>query len=362
MNGKRKRFFPCGLATTIGSMPHRDVKRATLLMLEATPEIPSWVQLPKIRREENMIIQFTEGIPLLKQKNSALVIDDENDDFVDSQTRFYENYMDFMNGDQHCIEAFSISEKFASGLYEMVRHRDVLSSAIALKGQVTGPVTLGLNIIDSRGKYCYYNDSLRDMIVKAVKMKSIYQIEMLAAIHKPVIIFLDEPALLGIGSHLYITISKEDITRDINEVVDEIHARGAIAGIHCEENTDWGILMETRVDILDFDAYSHMQAITLYPELLHSFFEKGGWLGWGIVPTLDPADVEKENTESLYRQFEEKVDLLVEKGFDRLMLIERCLLTPSCGMGGGLNEKQAEKVLLMLRQLSLKVRQQYRYI
>ena len=61
----KNKFEPCCLATTIGSLPHTDAVRATRLMLRSTPEIPSWVQFPKRDFRENMMMQFTEGLPAL---------------------------------------------------------------------------------------------------------------------------------------------------------------------------------------------------------------------------------------------------------------------------------------------------------
>ena len=135
-------------------------------------------------------------------------------------------------------------------------------------------------------------------------------------------IFLDEPSLLGLGSQTFITVSREDIIRDINEVVAAIHDRGGLAGVHCEENTDWSLLMETDLDILDFDAYDHMQAITLYPTELHAFLERGGSLGWGIVPTLDKEAAATETVPSLLARFNEGLERLVRKSFDRDLLLQ----------------------------------------
>ena len=56
-------FQPCCLATTIGSLPHTDVALGTHLVFENTPEIPSWVQFPRRVFYENMMVQFTEGMP-----------------------------------------------------------------------------------------------------------------------------------------------------------------------------------------------------------------------------------------------------------------------------------------------------------
>ena len=93
-----------------------------------------------------------------------------------------------------------------------------------------------------------------------------------------------------------------------------IHAAGGLAGVHCEENTDWSLLMETDLDILDFDAYDHMQAMTLYPAELRAFFERGGWLGWGIVPTLDREAAATETVASLLARFDAGIAQVVRQG------------------------------------------------
>jgi len=79
-------------------------------------------------------------------------------------------------------------------------------------------------------------------------------------------------------------------------------------------------------------------------------------LGWGIVPTLDREAAATETVSSLMLRFEEGIDLLVNKGFDRELLLKRTLITPSCGAGGVLTEPMAERVLSLLRDLSLTLR------
>jgi len=114
--------------------------------------------------------------------------------------------------------------------------------------------------------------------------------------------------------------------------------------------------MEADLDILVFDAYDHMQSITLYPKELRSFLERGGSLGWGIVPTLDRDAASSETIPSLLTRFDEGIECLVDLGIERELLLRRALITPSCGAGGVLTEPLAERVLYLLRQLSLDLR------
>ena len=53
-------------ATGIGSVPFMDVTQTCLHILKCLPEIPFWPQLVKRSHVEDMNIQLSEGLPLLK--------------------------------------------------------------------------------------------------------------------------------------------------------------------------------------------------------------------------------------------------------------------------------------------------------
>jgi methionine synthase II (cobalamin-independent) len=334
-------------------------------MFESTPEIPCWVQFPRRVFHENMMVQFTEGMPGLvlvqDEDGERIHFDTGAPDFIDQLTDFYARYLAATEeGDASALDTFGLSSQYAAGFEEFVaRLPERTTPPVALKGQVTGPFTLGTNLLDQDRRCSYYDDQLRDVIVKTVALKVMWQITQLSAFGPQVMIFLDEPSLLGFGSQTFITVSRQDIIGDINEVVAAIHDRGGLAGVHCEENTDWSLLMESGLDILDFDAYDHMQAITLYPAKLRAFLERGGSLGWGIVPTLDGEAAANETIPSLLARFDEGVERLVSKGLDRELLLRRALITPSCGAGGVLTEPLAERVLDLLRQLSTTLRNRH---
>jgi len=362
----QKNFEPCCLATTIGSLPHTDASKGTQLMFESTPEIPSWVQFPKRDFRENMMIQFTEGMPALVQSEDKFYFSALVDDYVEQLTDFYQRYLAATEDeDDDALSSFLISENYAAGFPEFLSRlpeRTASGVPIMLKGQVTGPFTCGTNLTDQDGRCAYYDDQLRDVIVKTIKMKAIWQIIQLSPFNLPVLIFLDEPSLLGFGKQTFLTISREDVIKDINEVAEGIHGQGGIAAVHCEENTDWSLLMETELDILNFDAYDHLQAITLYPEELDKFLKRGGCLGWGIIPTLDRDAAAEETVPSLLLRFEQGIAQLEGKGFDREVLLRRALITPSCGAGGVLTEPLAEHVLGLLRQVSMTLRGRYGFV
>lgn len=335
-------------------------------MFENTPELPSWVQFPKRTFYEGMMVQFTEGMPGLVEDGDRFYFDTAAPDFIEQLTDFYARYLTVTEtGDLAVLDSFGLSPKYAAGFTEFISRLPEHATShtmFMLKGQVTGPFTMGTNLLDQDRRCSYYHDQLHDVIVKTVALRAMWQMIRLRAFGLPVMVLLDEPSLLGFGSRTFLTVSREDVIRDINEVAAAIHAQEGLAGVHCEENTDWSLLMETDLDILDFDAYDHMEAITLYPAELHSFLDRGGWLGWGIVPTLDRDAAATETVPSLLARFEEGVQRLAPNGFDRELLWRRALITPSCGAGGMLTEPLASRVLGLLRELSITLRGRYGFV
>ena len=194
-----------------------------------------------------------------------------------------------------------------------------------------------------------YNEELRDAVIKSLVMKTKWQIQFLKQISDNIIIFIDEPYLASFGS-AYINLTKEQVIEYLNEVIDAIHEEGAISGIHCCGNTDWSILMDTKIDILNFDAFGFAKNILIYPDKIKQFFSRGGILAWGIVPTSD--EIENTTPEMLLTILEKYFDELISKGIEKKEIIKRTMITPSCGTGS-MEEKKAEKVFETTNNLSI---------
>jgi hypothetical protein len=189
------------------------------------------------------------------------------------------------------------------------------------------------------------------MAVKLIAMKAAWQVKKLQAIGVPVILFIDEPSLAGFGSSEFISVSKESITHCLSEVIEAVHEAGGIVGIHVCANTDWSIVMETEADIINFDAYSYFERFILYGNHIVDLFHSGRWLAWGMIPTLNVEDIQRETLDSLLPQFYAKLDRLSSLGIERSLILNQSIITPSCGMGA-LNLDLSEKVLRLTRNIS----------
>jgi hypothetical protein len=340
------------LPVLIGSLPLKDHDEASELVLRHTPEIPIWVQLPLFKKE-GMIAQFVPGFPGLTISGDKMFINAAGEDFDSDLLAFYEDYMAVTEGGKDLSDSrFILNEDTAGGFFALLKNvRALPTPPTAVKGQVTGPITFCTGLKDQDGRSVFYNEQLRDAAVKHLAMKAHWQVKQLSDLGCPVIVFFDEPALAGFGSSELISISREEITACLNEVFESVQKAGGLAGIHVCANTDWSMILESSVDIVNFDAYSYFDRFILYPDPIVKFFAAGRILAWGIVPTLNADDIEKETVSSLVAAWEEKCAKIEDLGVKRSDIQERSLVTPSCG-AGSLSVGHALKVLELTKGLS----------
>lgn len=343
------------MATAIGSFPHAEARTALDLIFQTIPEAPCWPQLVNRSAEEDMIAQFIEGLPgvVWLSGDRRLFFNTDAPVFDEGIVHFYEKYLAVTDGgDKDALEAFAITARHSEGFYafqERLWFRDDIEDIKYLKGHVTGPITFGLGLPDQEGKPSYYSEQLRDMMVKSLAMKARWQIEKLSEFGRKTIIFIDEPVLASFGSSTLISVGREDVVRDLTEVVEAIHVAEGIAGIHCCGNTDWAMIMETPVDILSLDAYTYGDTLFLYPEELRAFILRGGIIAWGIVPTNDRAAT--ETAEGLIFKYEGFLDQLSGLGLSEETLRVASMFTPSCGTGS-LSLSLTDAVLNTLHDVS----------
>ncbi len=343
----------------IGSMPMADHEAAEELVWEYTPEIPMWVQLPVYARER-MIPQFMPGLPGLVQEEDGYYIDSAAPDFDEQLLGFYQDYMAVIEGNLDQKESrFVLGVDEAKGFDLIVqRLEDPSLSPVAVKGQVTGPFTFCTGVHDENHTAIFYNDQLRDAAVKLLALKARWQVRCLAKAGRPVIIFCDEPALAGYGSSEYISVSRDEVNACLAEVIEAIHAEGGLAGVHVCANTDWSLILDSSADIVNFDAYAYFDRFILYADLIKKFIAAGKILAWGIVPTLNTEDIEKETTASLISRWNDQAQAIENLGFDRSTLRNQSLITPSCG-AGSLPVALAEKVVRLTREVSDGIRSSF---
>jgi len=343
-------FNPQGLATAIGSLPHLSPEAACRVVLDNIPEIPIWPQLPAMDFREGMEIQYSEGLPgVVVDSVGRRIYFETGGDITSELEKFYENYM------AENLDYFKISPSFSRGVYEMERILAGQKPAVLryFKNHVTGPITVGLGRTDENKRSIYYNEMMRDVVVKGTEMKARWLLRRFQGLGVPQLCFIDEPILSAFGSSTYVSVQRSDVVQHLREVIAAVHKEGGLAGIHCCGNTEWTILVDAGTDVISFDAFDYGETIAYYPGPLKDYLERGGVLAWGIVPTS--AKIAAETPESLLGRLRSAVDNLASKGIPKSLIWEKCLVTPSCGTGS-LAVDLSEKVFAHLGEVSRRLR------
>lgn len=317
------------VTTLIGSFPHPDGTALCPRLAREIP-IPAWPQLPRRTFRENMYTQYSPGLPgIVIDEVKEKVTFDTTGDLSPALEEFYGRYL------ADDVDSFALSPDYAAGFYTML---DTLRSTSGewVKGQVTGPISFGLTVVDQDLRSSLYNEQLADPIVKQLAFNARWQVRQLKQVRPNVIIFVDEPYMASFGS-AFISLSREQVITLLNEVFDAIHAEGALAGVHCCGNTDWSVLLETAVDILNLDAYEYLDNLALYPNEVRAFFDRGGNIAWGIIPNKE--EIFNVTPAGLAQRLRDGLRLISDKARGRGVTIgveefaEHSLITTACGLG-----------------------------
>jgi len=336
--------FGC-LPTIIGSMPFTDPAEACKHITHYLKDIPAWPQLPRRSFLENMYVQYSEGFPgvVLGQNNIHV---DHNADLDAPLERLYTAYL------ENDIDKYPLSPDYAAGLHSFLGLSNL--APLAVKGQVTGPVSWGLTVTDKDRRAILYDDTLSDAAAKLLRLKAAWQEKALSQISPNTIIFVDEPYMASFGSAV-VSISREKVISLLEEVFGGI---SGLKGVHCCANTDWSVLLATSVDILSFDTYDYAQSLTLYPDEVKAFIDRQGTIAWGIVPS-DETSLVKETVASLQERLEEAIAPFTRQGIPFQLLIKQGLITPSCGLASLSSNEAAVRALELLAELSVNLRKRY---
>lgn len=345
---------PCYRATGIGSTPFTEAEDATALILQYLPDLPHWPQMPRRTRREHFFYQVLS--PWLDLE--LLVIPESGFPFVQSEgvegrfAAFYEHYLAVTEAGQG-LDYFAIPEEAGAGLYHFVDHlQQFPRQLMGVKGQIAGPLSIGLNLTDQSRKPIFYHPDLRDILIKTLSLNAVWQTKKLGQIASP-IVFIDDPAIAGWGTATHVALARSEMVRALAEIGEHIHRAGGLVGLHACAGIDWAVPVETKVDIISFDAYYYFESLLGFAGRLQEFLEAGGILAWGIVPTSHA--LWEEELDTLLGKLEEQQKRLVAAGVSRELLETNTLITPSCGTGL-LEVEAAGRAYRLTAELSAKLR------
>jgi hypothetical protein len=326
----REVFFPAGLSTGIGSLPHDDPREAALFALEAHPRLPAAPSLPKRSPTEGMVAQAAWGIPgVMVLADGSLLVDEGAIDPA-----------------QPLVDGGVGGEPFVA-LRVFLDALENSGRVGPFKLQLTGPVTLGLALhavgVDPERAFA--------VAAKAVtaRIEATLSAARRAAPGATPVLFLDEPGLTA-ALHPGFPLELESALDLVSSAMALVEA-SAIAGLHCCGRADWQAVLQAGPQILSLPvgagAIEHAGALA-------GFMERGGWVAWGAVPTDGPLTMAGD---VLWRRLWAEWDELAAAGCDPRLLRQRAIITPACGLAG-FEVRQAERVSALAATLAQRLESQ----
>lgn len=342
------------LCIAIGSLPHTNLDEAMDLMSKNFKEVPFWPQLFKLNKNEDMTVQFTEKIPAMEiGKDGKPFINYNSDRFTKELEQLNQDFQEVItNNNDEVLEKYALTLSYSSTFQKFIKIVKETKPKFA-KGQISGSFTQALNLKTENGEYAFCINEINTAIKKVLTLNALWQIKEIkkASSSTMPIIFQDEPTLSVIPQWTINKINIDEIMDSIREISDYIKSAGAISAVHCCGNTDWGKLLNTQPNIINFDAYEYSEKFCKYPNEINNFLKNGGIVAFGIVPTLNSISLQKENLDTISEKFYNVIKLFINKGVDKELLAEQLLITPACG-AGSLSIELAEKAIQLANQLT----------
>ncbi len=332
------------LTTAMAVMPHTDADRALSAALSL--DVPFWPQLPNLSYYEDMYVQAGEHFP-------GMVLDVPGRRLSFSMEKFALELEDAL-ARQDDPSFFDVTPDY-SAVYHRFLEMD-LAGRPAIRGQLEGPVSFGLNVKDENDRPIIFSDDVRPFMLEFMAKRVNVQLARLKEKNENAFMFVDEPGLQFVFSALsgYGDVAAR---RDLDEFFSNIERP---RGVHLCGNPDWDFLLNMDLDVLSLDVFSNGNLFVRYDKSIRRFLDRGGRLVWGIVPTnVEP--FEKEGVASLADYLSGLWDELAGKGIDRGFLLSRSLLSPAtCCLVNPDREKTVDKAFGVLRELSARLREKYK--
>ncbi len=305
-------MVPAAAVTGIGSLPLASTASAIAAVAQFTPEIPFWPQLPRLSESEGVIGQ---GLGLVTD-----LIEPRGQDYG---YQVKAGKMDAVLAILHrSTGQLPLSNAAAFGAFEEALAGGLFPSAIAVKGQIEGPITLAAYLFYKNEPFLS-DPALFAAVAFHVSQVICWQTNRLQSVGLPVLLFVDEPALC-LSAHR--EVSEDQRLSALAVILDDARTRGAIAGLHCCAARPFERMCRLKPDILSFDAHEGLELFFANRHALE-FVRNGGLVAYGMVPTwpslaaLDPA--------ALFARWLAAASLADHPQ----ELAQRSMITATCGLG-----------------------------
>jgi hypothetical protein len=341
-------FTPACAPILRGGLPHSSAQAAISLIMATTPELPAWPALPQRSFRESALAQAAAGFP-------GLTLDAEHERAA-VERQAAERGADrlalaYLRGE---TAAGALPADYSTALTELLRQIDPARRPRALKAEIIGPISLSLLLTDERERPLAYDAAMREALLQHLALRVAWQHQQISAHGEAALICLDEPFLDALSSPLC-PLSWEDGAELLDRLIGSAGARCAISTTGA---VSWSAVLARPASLVLFDAYEHSAGLIQAAAPAAAFLERGGRIGWGIVPA-DQAALAQERAETLAGRFERMVEYLATTSGVSLERILAASLITTSGSLTHLSVDVADHALGTCAAVSRLVREKY---
>ncbi|MDY6836210.1 MAG: hypothetical protein SVY53_15560, partial [Chloroflexota bacterium] len=269
---------------------------------------------PNVSLYEDMYVQASQNFP-------GITVDVENERLRFCTELFKKELDDYFEKSVDSA-TFSLSHEY-SVVYHDFLQRD-LSGYSSIRGQVTGPVSFGMKVLDENLKPIIYNDEVRGVLFNFIGGKINTQYQELKLKNPQCFVWVDEPGLSGVFSAL-VGYNELQAKEDYQSFVQGLDGP---KGVHLCANVDLPYLLDLDIDILSFDAYQLEFMPREYTQSVAEFIVGGGIISWGIVPTT--SSLRRYTAQSIAALLSGYWDEVAQNtGIDCKQIAEQALIAPA---------------------------------
>lgn len=338
----------------LGILPHKSINAIVDIVSKYFPDTPFWAQMPNYAPSEGQFQQFVSGIPGVKNDvlGKKCYLDTRSYLYQSRSKEILKDYEDLSLSTLNKYKPNSVFFDYFLRILEEQKPKHA-------KGQIVGPISLGLLLCDETGNPVIENRKAMDIIIKSVCLQMIAQICEMKTIYPAIVpyIFVEEPEINKAYAPEQACRSKKRILSILKSVAKAIKENGAIPVFHSNACQDWSLPISAGFEVLSFNAETQFVTIMSNSVKMDKFLNSGGKLAWGLIPS-NPEIITHTDTFGLFNHFLELVTRL--KNFYKIhksLILNNSLVT--VGMNSAVfTDTVSEKAIILARQLADRISQE----
>ena len=335
----------------LGALPYETVEAATKMEAKLFEKMPFLARLPKIDADDDIINRTFENFPGVKIDKHEVILKITSNHY---KQRISKLEKAFNHPSLSDLELFGITAPFMEKYLQMIKKFEPPYAVINL----LGPFTISQMLQNAAEGQMLIDKSYRKLFIQGICVKALWMIEKVKEMSPKTdtIIVFEEPLLGQLGD---IKRNNEEVTNELviamfSRVFEKLHEAGAVVGVQSLDKCDWKIPIAAGADLISFDAYNNPNNLTILPEQIVEFVERGGKINWGIVPTMNEAMIKSLNIDYLTKRLLSTMEGLILAGVPEKYVYNSAMVSLQ-GDVDNLPILFAEKAIILATQLAKRI-------